>query len=234
MVLVRDIDATKNDLEVKLANLKSRAISSGTTSEIYKQNDNLINWFSKKIELIDYANTGLYNIPLSFLPKKIHNSQIAFLKSNCSNFDTYYKPSRYQTDPHHYLDRSASINNNDVHSIATYTSLSPRRVVNVHFGYNIGIEFGGDHLALILRNFGESLLVIPLSSKSPSNPSSQKHVQIIKKYGFTNNKDTWANVGKIQMISIHRVDFNTKPCEVHKDEIQKISTQFNNCGFYNF
>lgn len=76
------------------------------------------------------------------------------------------------------------------------------------------------------------MLVSPLSSQPPSNPNSKKHVKIEKKYGFPNNKDSYTNVGKIRMLSIHRVDFTKKPCSVHKSEIEKIKNAIQNCGIY--
>ena len=34
-------------------------------------------------------------------------------------------------------------------------------------GFNIGNEFGGMHLAIILKNFDKELFVLPVSSKKP-------------------------------------------------------------------
>jgi len=51
-------------------------------------------------------------------------------------------------------------------------------VVWVEFGYNIGVEFGGRHPAIILRNNRDSLLVAPLSSQVPSPATAAHNVAV--------------------------------------------------------
>ena len=40
-------------------------------------------------------------------------------------------------------------------------------VVWVEFGFNIGEEFSGRHPAVVLKNGGKTLLVLPITSKQP-------------------------------------------------------------------
>lgn len=41
-------------------------------------------------------------------------------------------------------------------------------VIWVEFGYNIGEEFSGKHPAVVLKNGGKTLIVIPITSKQPT------------------------------------------------------------------
>jgi len=41
-------------------------------------------------------------------------------------------------------------------------------VVWVEFGFNIGEEFSGRHPAVVLKNGGKTLLVLPITSKQPT------------------------------------------------------------------
>ena len=41
-------------------------------------------------------------------------------------------------------------------------------VIWVEFGFNIGEEFSGRHPAIVLKNGGKTLLVLPITSKQPT------------------------------------------------------------------
>ena len=45
-------------------------------------------------------------------------------------------------------------------------------VVWVEFGFNIGEEFSGRHPAVVLKNGGKTLLVIPITSKKPTEKTN--------------------------------------------------------------
>ena len=48
-----------------------------------------------------------------------------------------------------------------------YVLFKRGNVIWLDFGFNIGNEFGGVHPAVILKNFDNDLLVVPISSKKP-------------------------------------------------------------------
>ncbi|MEB7423278.1 type II toxin-antitoxin system PemK/MazF family toxin [Mammaliicoccus sciuri] len=227
----RDINISYSRLQASLNQLYTSTTESNCT-ETEKQVTNLYNWLDTKMSMINQANQSDYIIPLSFLPRKIFEGQFDYIKDKFPFITNYYQDSSYPNDPNKYIKTVTPKIPEEIFKIATYTSLAPRQVVTIDFGYNIGIEFGGPHMAIILKCYERSLLVIPLSSQPPTNSNSRKHVKIERKYGFPNNKDSWTNVGKIRMLSIHRVDFTKKTCSVHKSEIEKIKTAINNCGIY--
>lgn len=209
-------------LDQSLQRLNSMANQITCDTYLKKQICNQFNWYKKKITLIDNANNGTPDIPIGFLPKKIYNTRYETIKKKEASVSNYYLPSIYDTDKNHYLnEKIPSIDKEEIFSIASLTSLMPNNVVHAEFGFNIGVEFGGNHMAIILRNFGQSLLVIPMSTQEPS-ANSRKHVEIVRKYGFRNSRRTWVNVGKIQLISIHRIDFAERPPHIHKEELEKI------------
>lgn len=59
-------------------------------------------------------------------------------------------------------------------------------VVWVEFGFNIGEEFSGRHPAVILKNGGKTLLVLPITSKQPTEKqlASNTYVELGKIYNF--------------------------------------------------
>ena len=101
-----------------------------------------------------------------------------------------------------------------------------KTVVWVDFGYNIGCEFGGRHPAIILKNFKDTLLVIPLSSKAPKTMDFSIKVPIV--YGFP-PMDRWANVTRITQISLSRIHFH-KFGDVKPIIINEIRLKLMSCG----
>ena len=84
-------------------------------------------------------------------------------------------------------------------------------VVWVEFGFNIGEEFSGRHPAVVLKNGGKTLLVLPIISKQPTNKqlASNIYVELGKIYNFKMMK-RWVNIFNINPISIERIDFTKK------------------------
>ncbi len=84
-------------------------------------------------------------------------------------------------------------------------------VVWVEFGFNIGEEFSGRHPAVVLKNGGKTLLVLPITSKQPTNKqlASKTYVELGKIYNFKMMK-RWVNIFNINPISIERIDFTKK------------------------
>ena len=57
-------------------------------------------------------------------------------------------------------------------------------VIWVEFGFNIGEEFSGRHPAVVLKNGGKTLLVLPITSKQPTEKqlASKTYVELGKIY----------------------------------------------------
>jgi uncharacterized protein YifN (PemK superfamily) len=94
-------------------------------------------------------------------------------------------------------------------------------VVWVEFGFNIGNEFGGRHPAIVLRKTGNSIFVLPLSSQKPEDIKPY-HVKIEKVYNFKNIV-RWANVLKIQNVSLLRVDFSASIGNIKGEILDEIN-----------
>ena len=82
-------------------------------------------------------------------------------------------------------------------------------VIWVEFGFNIGEEFSGRHPALVLKNGGKTLLVIPITSKKPTEKQlrSKNYLELGKIYNFK-SLQRWVNIFNICPISIERIDFS--------------------------
>ena len=100
-------------------------------------------------------------------------------------------------------------------------------VVWVEFGFNIGNEFSGRHPAVILKNGGKTLLVIPITSKQPTAKqlSSKIYVELNHIYNFKPLR-RWVNIFNIIPISIQRIDFKAKKGNLKGIDLNNISNAF--------
>ena len=100
-------------------------------------------------------------------------------------------------------------------------------VVWVEFGFNIGEEFSGRHPAVILKNGGKTLLVLPITSKQPTQKQldSKIYVELGKIYNFKTMK-RWVNIFNIIPISIERIDFSKKKGNIKGIDLDNISKAF--------
>lgn len=100
-------------------------------------------------------------------------------------------------------------------------------VVWVEFGFNIGEEFSGRHPAIVLKNGGKTLLVLPITSKQPSEKqlASKNYIELGKIYNFKELK-RWVNIFNITPISIARIDFSKKKGNIKGIDLDKISKAF--------
>jgi len=100
-------------------------------------------------------------------------------------------------------------------------------VVWVEFGFNIGEEFSGRHPALVLKNGGKTLLVLPITSKCPTEKqlASKHYIELGKIYNFKPMR-RWINIFNIIPISIERIDFSKKKGNVKGSDLDKISKTF--------
>lgn len=100
-------------------------------------------------------------------------------------------------------------------------------VVWVEFGFNIGEEFSGRHPAVILKNGGKTLLVLPITSKQPTEKqrASKTYVELGKIYNFKTMR-RWVNIFNINPISIERIDFTKKKGNIKGTDLDNISKAF--------
>lgn len=135
----------------------------------------------------------------------------------------------YKFDGKKYYFCNNDINQKDIEIIAKYILFKKGNVVWIDFGFNIGNEFGGIHPAIILKNFGNDLFVLPVSSKKPleyikiekefyenkitlEECNDRKNqvteiIQLNKIYGFK-NIERWSNITRIKKVSILRLNFS--------------------------
>ena len=100
-------------------------------------------------------------------------------------------------------------------------------VVWVEFGFNIGEEFSGRHPAVVLKNGGKTLLVLPITSKQPTEKQldSKTYIELGKIYNFKAMK-RWVNIFNISPISIERIDFTKKKGNIKGIDLDNISKAF--------
>lgn len=100
-------------------------------------------------------------------------------------------------------------------------------VVWVEFGFNIGEEFSGRHPAVVLKNGGKTLLVLPITSKQPTEKqlASKTYIELGKIYNFKEMK-RWVNIFNINPISIERIDFTKKKGNIKGVDLDNISKAF--------
>lgn len=127
-----------------------------------------------------------------------------YSKTDLEDIDDRKRTSNYYS----WLNKKTTIIINEKNYVCDEKSNYIKRgsVVWIEFGFNIGNEFGGRHPAIVLRKTGNSIFVIPLSSKEPEEKKPY-HVKIDKVYNFK-NMVRWVNILKIQNVSLQRVDFD--------------------------
>lgn len=83
-------------------------------------------------------------------------------------------------------------------------------VLWMDFGENIGQEFSGRHPGLILKIGGQTAIVVPLSSQTPTTAQLQSgiYAKIDHVYNFT-PMTRWANVLNTTALSIQRFHFTS-------------------------
>lgn len=97
-------------------------------------------------------------------------------------------------------------------------------VIWVHFGFNIGCEFGGHHPAIVVRCMGDSVYVIPLDSGSIPDEKKDKgyFVNIRYVYNFP-LIPRHCNVYNLTKIDYRRIDFSQNVGAIKGKEMDKIS-----------
>jgi len=100
-------------------------------------------------------------------------------------------------------------------------------VVWVEFGFNIGEEFSGRHPAVVLKNSGKTLLVLPITSKQPTKKqlANKAYIELGRVYNFKTMR-RWVNIFNIIPISIERIDFTKKKGNIKGFDLDNISKAF--------
>lgn len=188
-----------------------------------------LEWLNMKTDLI--FNDKDIHIPKTWLPQKI--TSFAYEKINVGVrgiIDQYYFKSTINGEDFYLLDYTKEPNAEEKYQIANILIFQKKHVVWVNFGENIGCEFSGKHPALILKNVGDNLIVIPLSSQEPVGKKDY-HVEVKKDKLYNLPKiDRWANIHRIMPISIKRIDFTSPNGDVKKEILNEISKSIEKSG----
>jgi mRNA-degrading endonuclease toxin of MazEF toxin-antitoxin module len=134
-------------------------------------------------------------------------------------YDKYYM----ESSPNKWTRNGVVIPTLDLEYLIRKIVLVPRNVVWIDFGFNIGMEFGGPHPALILRSFVDTLLVAPLSSGT-AKIDSNIEIDVPLVYNF-NLRPRITNVCWIRNISIHRVKFDERSGSINSRLFTEIVTR---------
>lgn len=137
--------------------------------------------------------------------------------------------SNYILKNNNYIFNNINISKTDTVLLVNKILFKRGNVVWIDFGFNIGNEFGGMHPAIILKNFGNELFVLPISSKEPKEfikleqeykegkitlDECEKRknqiteiIQIDSIYRFK-DMTRWANITRMKKVSLLRLNFN--------------------------
>ena len=135
----------------------------------------------------------------------------------------------YALKKNNYIFNNTNISKEDTMLLTKKVLLKRGNVIWIDFGFNIGNEFGGMHPAIILKNFDNEIIVLPISSKKPKEYKKLEQdyhnkkitleecvrkkgqiteiVQIDNIYRFK-NMIRWANITRMKKVSILRLNFN--------------------------
>jgi uncharacterized protein YifN (PemK superfamily) len=101
----------------------------------------------------------------------------------------------------------------------------------IHFGFNVGEEFGGKHPGIVLRKGGKTIVVVPLTTKQPTQKQleSGPYVEVDKVFGFK-RMTRWVNVLNMTPVSIQRIDYNSDFGDVKGYVLDNITTAIMESG----
>ena len=184
--------------------------------EELKQRMNYFDWIYLKTGFVN--NEKIFAIPNNAIPGKINAFIYKYLhKDKRITVDKYY---RVNSAGDYFLStKKSSVPQSDVDTLIHSLVLRRGHVIWVHFGFNVGNEFGGKHPALILKNMKNVLSVLPLSTQTPSQLAI--NIEIDKVYGFPLIM-RWGNITRIVPISIQRIDFNNIIGSVRNNVLKEV------------
>lgn len=186
-------------------------------------------WIKDKTEIIENEKDENYiytNVIKHTLPNYVI-TRYTFNKAN-KNAKSIIK-ANYTFKDNKYTFNNTNISVEDTKTLMKYVLFKRGNVVWMDFGFNIGNEFGGMHPAIILKNFDNELLVLPISSKKPKEyrileqdyndkkitleeceKKKQKIPEILQIDSIYRFKDMvrWVNITRMRKVSILRLNFN--------------------------
>ncbi len=162
-----------------------------------------LDWLARKTDYINSERKPL-KIPNKAIPKSIDKIRFVKLPKPEQKFLSKF----YSVEDKKFVlsSEKSLIDEKERERIARDLLLARGKVCWVDFGFNIGSEYGGRHPAIILKNYGNTLLVVPLTSQDPK----KKRIYILEipfVFDFQKKK-RWAIISSLTTISTHRVDFN--------------------------
>ena len=186
-------------------------------------------WISIKTEKIENEKnkTYIYNNIVKYTLKHFKIDEFSYKKA--SNTLKNVIDNNYVQKKNYRVFNNYNISYDDVMLITRKILLKRGNVVWVDFGFNIGNEFGGMHPAIILKNLGEDLFVLPVSSKKPieyaiidkefedgtisAEECQQKKENITEIVQLDNIEGfkimtRWANITRMKKVSILRLNFS--------------------------
>lgn len=190
-----------------------------------------LDWTKSKSKLIFEKDT--IDIPKEWLPNEITTFQYEKFTGQLEQDDMdlinkYYIKKIIADNIKILLTRDAEPSKEEKYRLSNLLIFQQKNVVWVEFGINVGSEFSGKHPALIMKNAGDNLIVIPLSSQEPLEKKDY-HVKVDKVFSLP-RKIRWANIHRMTPISIFRIDFNSHHGTVNKPVMNAISEAINKCG----
>jgi mRNA-degrading endonuclease toxin of MazEF toxin-antitoxin module len=211
-------------LETKQSLSNVVAMTDSTNPEDVKRTTLFLDWITSHCDYF-YKERNPLMLSETILPPYLN----AYIHSHSDPLlQAIYSKYYVESTPNKWTRNGIVFSSYDLEYLIRKIVLVPRNVVWVDFGFNIGMEFGGPHPALILRSFVDSLLVAPLSSGTAKPGSNiEIDVPLIYNYSF---RPRITNVCWIRNISIFRVKFDEKSGSInakHYTEIvKKIKSNF--------
>lgn len=152
------------------------------------------------------------NVPENCIKLQLNSYEYERLTADLQKCYTKIGENEYSRNAHMMTDQ-------DKREYVNRLIFKPKQVVWVDFGFNIGVEFGGKHPAIILKKVGEALIVVPLSS---SKYDHTKHYEVSIPKIASLRHDMHANIQRIIQVSIHRVDLSSNTAFVNKTVFTRI------------
>jgi len=181
-----------------------------------------LEWLIKKTEFISTEKLPV-NISDKTIPRKINTFRYSKLPKREQVFlNKYYK----QNQDNYILSCDYKFITGEARErIANDILLSRGCVCWVEFGFNIGSEYGGCRPAIVIKNFKNTLLVVPLTTQEKKDRDYVLEVPFVYNLPKMNR---WAMLSNITTISTHRVCFDGSFGMVKGEIINEIRNRFFN------
>ncbi len=228
MHLFWESDSVKKSYIKCLKKLREFRKSLNTEKDL-KRGKLYFEWIKEKTEKIENEKDNHY------IYKNVVKYTLKNYKIDKYNYERLNKQLKnivknsYVLKKNNYIFNNTNISKEDTMLLIKEVLLKRGNVVWIDFGFNIGNEFGGMHPAIILKNFGNELFVLPISSKKPKEYKKLEQDYNNKKITFEEcekkkNQVTeilqidsiyrfkdmirWSNITRMKKVSILRLNFS--------------------------